>query len=134
LEQSLPLPLSLVCLCPQPALSSLQLLKAEAVAVNNFPIRCPPSVCPSPFARLFGIVANDLNALIYAGFSTFIIKDSSRQQTTKDRRQTTPDIRDQAYKYDLSLCILSIIIYQYLYLLSKVHRQQYLKVYLSIFI
>jgi len=93
-----------------------------------------PLRLPAPFARLFGIVANDLNALIYAGFSTFIIKESSRRQTTKDRRQTAPDIRHQAYKYDLSLCILTIIVYQYMYLLSNLYRQQYLKEYLSIFI
>jgi len=34
-----------------------------------------PSPYPPIAARLFGIAANDLNALIYAGFSTFIIKD-----------------------------------------------------------
>jgi len=44
--------------------------------VNNFPIRLVgPSPYPPIAARLFGIAANDLNALIYAGFSTFIIKD-----------------------------------------------------------
>jgi len=49
---------------------------ARSVAVNNFPIRLvKPSPYPPIAARLFGIAANDLNALIYAGFSTFIIKD-----------------------------------------------------------